>query len=826
MLSAKKILILFAMLFAISPLIAQALYVPTPRDTQPNPIALEDLPIEEYSTTGYNKIGENENFIYYWRESFDILAVYDKRIGYLWKSGLDVNGNVTRTSQTTRCNNELTTYNAGTTTFERFEDRCAVAVDTITGTTTGPLQANSFLYFEYFSKGASDSVFASNTIYSSYTQTLLYVVSSQLQKVVDTEDQFRFTVSASRLGPQQDLTLDILVDLYLTDMGFRVEIPIENISGTALPYLSAIGVAQYMGAVGGIQNIFTVTPKDGDTPGSFQVTQVQKPMIGGYAFVPDGPGALIRFRNNSVSLSAYDAYVYGDDPSQSEQNYRRNVGTFVPFKTASVPLYGIAHGNNQAAFVAYATSGAEHMYVVSIPEENTYKYNSTHAKFNYNFRYNKLYTLDGDNPVPSIYDTINQFDIVMNYDFLAGDGSQYDYPASYVGMALRYQDVLEEKGILTKKETLQSDIGIRLDFLMADSENSIVGYRTRVATNVNNVESILRTLNQKGVKNISSGLLGFSKGGLTLGNPSKVQFDSSIGSKAAYTSLIKELSELGIDVSFQQDYWRINEEQINLIRNAAKHPAGWYARVITREEPVSVFYFSRPIQAVEWMKNQTKVFRQMGAQSFTIAGITNRLITDYTGNITSRTQAIEAYQTTFEAMKEQAKINAVKPNQYLFEYVDRFLQMDVYNSQYLIMTDTVPFLQILLQGSMELYAIYANFSFYTQTDILRMIDYNVYPSFVLTEQPSYVLTHTNSSIYYSTEFSLYEDLILAMYEQMNPILREVINDSWVNREVLTIGVILNTYASGKQIIVNYQDVDYSHQGQTIPALSARVLGGE
>lgn len=826
MLSAKKIVLLFAMLFAISPLLAQAFYVPTPRDTQPNPIALEDLPIEEYSTTGYNKIGENENFIYYWRESFDILAVYDKRIGYLWKSGLDVNGNVTRTSQNTRCNNELTTYNNGTTTFERFKDRCEASVDTITGTTTGPLQANSFLYFEYFSKGRSDSVFASNTIYSSYTQTLLYVVSSQLQKVSGTDDQFRFTVSASRLGAEQDLTLDILVDLYLTDMGFRVEIPFENISGTALPFLSAIGVAQYLGAVGGVHNIFTVTPKDGDTPGSFQVTQVQKPMIGGYAFVPDGPGALIRFRNNSVSLSPYDAYVYGDDPSQSEQNYRRLAGTFVPFKTASIPLFGIAHGNNQAAFVAYASSGGEHMFVVSIPEENTYKYNSTHAKFNYNFRYNKLYTLDGDNPVPSIHETINQFDIVLNYDFLAGDGSQYTYPASYVGMALRYKDYLESKGILTKKETTQDNIGLRLDFLMADSENSIVGYRTRVATNVSHVEDILTSLHQQGVRNISSGLLGFGRGGLTLGNPSKVQFDSAIGSKAAYTNLLKNMGELGIDVSFHQDYWRINEAQMNLIRNAAKHPAGWYARVITFDDPISVFYFSRPIQAVEWMKNQTKVFHQMGAESFTIAGITNRLITDYTGTTTTRTQAIDAYQRTFASLSEKARINAVKPNQYLFQYVDRFLQMDVFNSQYLIMTDTVPFLQILLQGTMELYAIYANFSFYTQADILRMIDYNVYPSFVLTHHPSYVLTHTNSSIFYSTEFSLYEELILSVYQQMNPILNQVINDAWVNREVLSLGVILNTYASGKRILVNYQDSDYTFQGQTIPALSARVLGGE
>ena len=74
----------------------------------------------------------------------------------------------------------------------------------------------------------------------------------------------------------------------------------------------------------------------------------------------------------------------------------------------------------------------------------------------------------------------------------------------------------------------------------------------------------------------------------------------------------------------------------------------------------------------------------------------------------------------------------------------------MFTSQYLIQTDTVPFLQIVLSGSMEVYATYANFSFYTETDILRMIDYNVYPSFILTHDPSYELISTNSSNFYST----------------------------------------------------------------------------
>ena len=51
---------------------------------------------------------------------------------------------------------------------------------------------------------------------------------------------------------------------------------------------------------------------------------------------------------------------------------------------------------------------------------------------------------------------------------------------------------------------------------------------------------------------------------------------------------------------------------------------------------------------------------------------------------------------------------------------------------------------MVLNGTMEVYAPYANFSFYAQTDMLRMIDYNISPSFVLTQKPSYLLGSTTS----------------------------------------------------------------------------------
>ncbi|HRX45228.1 MAG TPA: DUF5696 domain-containing protein, partial [Acholeplasmataceae bacterium] len=128
-----------------------------------------------------------------------------------------------------------------------------------------------------------------------------------------------------------------------------------------------------------------------------------------------------------------------------------------------------------------------------------------------------------------------------------------------------------------------------------------------------------------------------------------------------------------------------------------------------------------------------------------------------------------------------------------------------------------------LNQTMEVYAVYANFSFYTEQDMLRMIDYNVYPSFILTHDPAFELISTNSSNFYSTEFALYEELIHDMYDMMNEAYEDVLNARWVDREIVQPGVIVNTYDNGVQIVINYTDEMVYVDTHAVTAQSYRVL---
>jgi len=784
-------------LFLTSFAVVRAYYVPTGRDTLPAP---ESFTYEILDPTGLELLYSTDNFEYYFRDSLDTLVIHDLRNGYTWKTGTDLEFNKDIDDN---CDDMI----------DRFEDEdpedvitdemlLEVCVDKelrLNTLYTG--FANSLISIEYF----DDANNVKRTSSASYED-----VTSVLKSDDNDSSHFRLEIDF------EDLLIQVNVHIYLDDLGVRYEVKDEEVGGFGIDKLAAIIIAPFTGASGGAYETFDLAEMD------YADEEYFKEKIPGYTLVPDGSGSLIRFNDNAVKLQTYESTIYGIDPSLNVTN-ESVVNGYVPFKTASMPVFGIAHGDLQAAFVAFATSGEEFMKIVSTPEDNLTYYNFTYPRFQYNKKYLQIYNKNGDGYLTT-YDERFHFDINMRYNFLAGDGDT-GFQADYVGMALSYRDYLIGEGILHEVNSTDSEIPIRLDFFMSDVEKGITGYNNQVTTTVDDVRNILNDIVENiGISNINSGLLGWADGGVTLGDPRETDYTREIGRERDFEDLIKEFNDEGIDISLSQDYYNINEETMTLRRNAAKHTSTWYSRIYTFSYPVGVFYYARPVKSVSWMLDQTGEFDKLGVNSYTITGVTSNLISDYTTDM-YRDESSSVINEGFGKLNEDKLVNAHQPNMYIWEYVDRYLDTPVYGSQFLIETDTVPFLQLVLANTMELYAPYSNFSFYTDKDVLRMIDYNIYPSFVLTEKPAYLLSDTNSSDFYSTEYDLYVDLIDSIYETVDHALSSVIGVNWINRVVIENGVILNTYENGVEILINYTDDQITYNGVDVEPLSYEVIGG-
>lgn len=752
-----------------------AVYIPTAHDTKKPPETISYV-IEDPKDS--ELIYETENFKYFFRDSRDVLSVVDKRNGYTWKTGLDVE------------------YN------KDLEDACDLVPDD-QKVTCAPIEdrmnttyigiANSLITVEYF-----DSTNAIKRKSSASREG----VESTLVKVDGQDNVFRLDVNF------KELDLEVKVHITLDDKGFNLTINDEDITGDGQSVLAAIMLTPFLGASGG-QKLYWDPARN-----NFK-KEVPNKMIDGYVFVPDGPGALIRFVDRNIGLSPYVSKVYGENPG--EFYYPLN---YLYLRPAVMPVYGIAHGNRQAAFVAFATEGAGNMKILVSPEEDMTYYTYAYTRFEYNKIYFQVYNKAGDGFFTTMEER-NHYDISMTYQFLANDG---DRPADYVGMALTYRDYLLAHDGLPGVIDPSEDIGIRLDFVMADIKKSVLGFEEVVVTTANDVGDILTQLDQDGIKNVSSGLLGWQKGGITTGHPGKTEFSSAIGSSSQYKALMELAASLHYDVSLSQNYIDINTEQVNYESSAARHVNSRYIEnPVSRDFPITILGIAKPTRSVVWLKNQSTKLLNLGVESLTIDGISNTLTSDYDGGFTSIYDTIKLYQDALESFDPSTVIAMQAPNNYLWKYVDRYLNTPVYSNQFLIETDTVPFLQLVLNNHMELYAPYSNFSFYTQKDILRMIDYNIYPSFALSKQPAYKLALTNSSRYYSTEFKEYETLIKSIYSEVNLVLREVSGKEWVDRTVVENGVIVNTYADGTRILINYTEDAITFEDQVVRALSAVVL---
>ena len=775
-------------------------YIPTGRDTlEPE----ETYTYEIKNVDEYELISENKNFKFYYREDRDIIAIHDLRNGYFWTTGLDL---PIPKEVTEVCNAVAKDKNA---TIDEILEACQPYDARLNEDYTH--LTNSLLVVEYFDVAPKYDVKRLPSASPKVTSRLLSVEGKDNVKVFEVK-----TTSP-------DLTIKMRLTFTLD--GIEVEIKDSDITGEGQNVLASLIISPFLGASGGMLQYYD--PFEGSYD---RDNLVPKNSPSGYVFVPDGPGALIRFNDYITTLKTYNGNVYGVDPATDSKHAVSDSFTMIPIKSPTLPVFGVTHGDDtQAAFVAYAISGDEYMEIICTPEENTTYYTWVYPRFIYNTKYFRVYNLRGDGYFRLNNDRYH-YDIRMNYDYLANDGSEDGYPASYVGMALKYRDFLLENDFLhLMDKTTKNDIPLRLDFIMSDSKKSVLGYEDVIVTTAKNVSTILNDVLENGITNVNSGLYGFQAGGITLGKPYTVNWSNDIGSYNDFKKLINEMKEKDVDISFSQDYVNINGVQVDLEKDSTVHLNEWFPRhnVYESYAPITEFYYTKPTRSAEWARRQTNIFKKMGAMSTTVEGIPNMLVSDYNKRkVVTLSEAKELANTTLSLIREKGlKVNALKPNLYVLNEVDRNLQMDVFSSQFIIQTDTVPFVQLVLHNTMEMYASYSNFSFYTISDALRMIDYNVSPSFVVSQKPSYLLSKTNSMEFYSTEYVQYAPIIQEVYQIVNNALSQVINKEWVGRKVIKVGLIENTYDDGTKIIINYTENQESYGSHSVDPLSYLVVGG-
>jgi DNA-binding beta-propeller fold protein YncE len=149
------------------------------------------------------------------------------------------------------------------------------------------------------------------------------------------------------------------------------------------------------------------------------------------------------------------------------------------------------------------------------------------------------------------------------------------------------------------------------------------------------------------------------------------------------------------------------------------------------------------------------------------------------------------------------KYSLYRPNAYLLQNTDEYLSTPLYHGRLRFITDSVPFLQVVLRGYIDYYSIYLNFSTNQSIDVLKCIEYGSNPAYLVSYEPSHLLSNTLSNYLYATHFESNKESIIDQTTMITEALSGVVGETITAREVLALGVVKVTYSNGTSIYVNY-----------------------
>lgn len=541
--------------------------------------------------------------------------------------------------------------------------------------------------------------------------------------------------------------------------------------------------------------------------------------VPGYLFIPDGSGALIRFQETQRDYDEpFRGAVYGSDPAIERPPSRRHS---LPPQPVLAPVFGVVHGVGRNAFTAILEAGAFNAEILAYPSGVVTPFYWVAASFVLRQPYFQP-TSKNMGGINTFQRERNGEDLQLRYRFLAGDD------ADYVGMARTYREYLRSKGRLPGRVRTDAAGGsetvpLRLEVLGAERARRLIGSRALRMTSFDAVGQMVESLRASGVERMVVVVKGWNRGGLHASNPDTFPVEAVVGGEAGLERLVSRLKAYGYPLYLYANYTMAFGRNGNFVprRDAARSISNGLLQTGIQssglEEWISA-YLIRPVKAAELAARDAAHFRRLGISGVALDKTGLWLFSDYgAARPMGRPEAAGLYSQLVDTLRrEVGSVAAYVPNDYLLPHIDRLFDIPMYSSQYIFETDTVPFLQTVLHGSVEYFAPFANYTANQREYMLRMVEYGAYPSYLLTFEPSWKLRNTLSDWLYASYFPDWKDEVAVVYRRVNEALGRVRGASVARRRVIDWGLVETVYDNGVHIAVNYRADEASVGPHRIP----------
>jgi hypothetical protein len=530
----------------------------------------------------------------------------------------------------------------------------------------------------------------------------------------------------------------------------------------------------------------------------------------GYMFLPDGAGSLIDFAVTSKAEAIFRGRYYGADLGMTADVPWSD--TTLPAYTLSVPVIGMVHGEGEHGYLAIVERGAAHGEAQAHLAGVITRFNFLYNVFIYNESYFRATNRSGAG-VTALQPNTNPVDVRLMYRFLNGAESDV------VGLANSYRAYLIARGALPEVVTPAGELPIRLEFLAGEREPFLLWQRFVPMTTVAEMEAILDDLALPASDVV---VYGWQPMGASALAPETFQLEAQLGRGDALLALgdrvIADGGQFGLYYNPQA---AIRDEPGYSPRNdLALTITDLSMRNVHRWTPF--YFFSQEAQSRRYSALSGSIFSQ-GRAGLALDGVGAIVHSDFRpGAEVDRTAAVARYQALFADAGAQGRLAFYRPNDYLFSAMRAYYDMPLSNSGYVFASRSAPFLPIVLAGRVPAYGPALNFSSDIQADLLRLVDYGVYPSYFLSQGATAEIINTRSAWIYSSSYAQWEDEIRRAYAWLAARLGPVRGQAVVARQTLAPGVVAITYTSNVRLVVNHTEQPFSRDGLEVPARDAIV----
>lgn len=387
------------------------------------------------------------------------------------------------------------------------------------------------------------------------------------------------------------------------------------------------------------------------------------------------------------------------------------------------------------------------------------------------------------------------------------------YDTSWFGMAVAYRDYLMSENILTPltEDKLTDDIPLYIEtFGALTTLQKVLSVPVNVMTALTtfeDIETMYSDLSEGGVKNVNFKLTGYANGGLEETVPYKFNIEKAVGGKEGFQKLLDyaadintdENSNMGIFPNFDFAYVKYHDlfDGISNSKHVAKTIDDRYA---SRKEysptqgtisyydlAISPAYYSRFYEKIK----ETYLEEFSNVYGISVGTLGTALNSDFDEDEPYNREDSKDYTEKafahFDANYNQVMTDG--GNAYSWKYVDHILGVALDSSRYNISADSIPFIGVVLHGSVQFAGTAMNMEGNMEYAMLKAIENGASPYFILSYRNTQSLKENQIfSQYYSVRYDIWEDDLIENYAKLNSALSDVQDKFIIGHEKLEGGL--------------------------------------